>query len=55
MAFDPALLGLSGEEVAELSDDRVGRALDRLFCADRATLLTELVVGVIAEFGVDCS
>jgi Domain of unknown function (DUF4277) len=53
--FDPALLGLSAEEVAQLGDDQLGRALDRLFCADRASLLTELVLGVIAEFGVDCS
>jgi hypothetical protein len=55
LPFDAALLGLSGEEVAELGDDQVGRALDRLFCADRASLLTELVLGVIAAFDVDCS
>lgn len=53
--YDPALLGLSAEEVAELSDDHVGRALDRLFLADRATLITELMLGVISEFEVDCS
>jgi transposase len=53
--FDPALLGLAGDEVALLNDDRVGRALDQLFDADRASLLTALMLGVIAEFGVDCS
>ena len=53
--FDPALLGLMPEQVAALGDDQVGRALDRLFASDRATLLTELVLGVIAEFDVDCS
>jgi transposase len=53
--FDPALLGLSAEEAGALGDDQVGRALDRLFCADRASLLTELVLGVIAAFEVDCS
>ena len=55
LPFEPALLGLSAEEVELLSDDQVGRALDRLFCADRASLLTELVLGAIAEFEVDCT
>jgi transposase len=52
---DPALLGLTADEVALLNDDRVGRALDQLFDADRASLLTALMVGVITEFSVDCS
>jgi hypothetical protein len=38
--FAPQLYGLSGEHIQHLSDDRVGRALDRLFDADRAALLT---------------
>jgi hypothetical protein len=53
--FDPLLLGLDAEEVALFNDDRVGRALDQLFDADRASLLTRLMLGVIGEFGVDCS
>ena len=53
--FDPVLLGLSTEEVEPVADDQVGRALDRLFCADRASLLTELMLGVISEFEIDCS
>jgi transposase len=36
-----------------LNDDRVGRALDRLFAADRATLLTEVVLKAISEFGLN--
>lgn len=52
---DPALLGLGAGERELLNDDRVGRALDQLFDADRASLLMELMLGVIAEFGVDCS
>jgi len=52
---DPALLGLGDGQAALLNDDRVGRALDDLFHADRATLLTELMLGVITEFGIDCS
>ena len=53
--FEPALLGLGAGESELLNDDRVGRALDQLFDADRASLLMELMLGVIAEFGVDCS
>jgi transposase len=53
--FDPALLGLSADQRGLLNDDRVGRALERLFCCDRASLLTELMLGVISEFQVDCS
>jgi transposase len=53
--FDPGLLGLAAGEVVCLNDDRVGRALDQLFDSDRGSLLTELMLGVIAEFGVDCS
>ena len=51
--FDPVLLGLAPGEVELLNDDRVGRALERLFDADRASLLTQLLLRVIAEFGVD--
>src|SRR5438093_1681146 len=35
-----------------LSDDAVGRALDRLFEADRASLLTLVVLKAIEAFGV---
>lgn len=49
----PHLLGLSADEVAVLNDDRVGRALDALFLADRATLLTQLVVGAVRAFDVN--
>jgi len=51
--FDPALLGLASGEVGLLGDDRVGRALEALFDADRASLLTELLLGVVVEFGID--
>jgi transposase len=50
--FAPVLYGLKPAEVNRLSDDRIGRALDRLFEADRAALLTEVVVAVGARFGV---
>jgi transposase len=53
--YAPGLLGLPGGDTAWLNDDRVGRALLSLFDADRASLLTELIVGVIREFNVDTS
>src|SRR5438094_283447 len=53
--FEPGLLGLGAGEGELLNDDRVGRALDQLFDADRASLLMELMLGVITEFEIDCS
>jgi transposase len=53
--FDPALLGLAAGESEFLNDDRVGRALDQLFDADRGSLLMELMLGVITEFQIDTS
>lgn len=50
-----AVLGLEAGQADLLNDDRVGRALDRLFHADRASLLTELMLHTISEFGIDCS
>lgn len=50
---ESALLGLKEGEGAFLNDDRVGRALDRLSDADRAALLTEVVLRAIREFRVD--
>ena len=50
--FAAGLFGLDAEQMQRLSDDRLGRALDRLFGADRAGLLTEVVVAVGARFGV---
>ena len=54
-AFEPSLLGLADGEAGLLNDDRAGRMLDRLFRADRGSLLTRLMTGVISEFGIDCS
>ena len=51
--YDPALLGLSPSEVSVLNDDRVGRALEALFDADRASLLTSVVLRAISEFHID--
>jgi transposase len=50
---EPVLVGLQEGQAAFLNDDRVGRALDRLFDADRAALLTELVLRTVRQFQVD--
>jgi len=51
-AFAGGMFGVSAAEMAHLSDDRLGRALDRLFDADRAALLTDVAVAVGQRFAV---
>lgn len=48
----PELLGCTAQQLSELNDDRIGRALDRLFDADRSALLTDSVLHMIREFAV---
>ena len=50
--FAAGLFGVAAEDSESLSDDRLGRALDRLFEADRAALLTEVVLAVAKRFAV---
>jgi transposase len=50
--FAPAMYGLSGADLEHLGDDRLGRALDRLFDADRAALLTAVALAVAERFEV---
>ena len=50
--FAAGLFGVAGEDIDSLSDDRLGRALDRLFESDRAALLTEVVLAVAKRFTV---
>jgi transposase len=50
--FAAGLFGIEAAQLSRLSDDRIGRALDRLFDADRGALLTEVVVAVAQRFGV---
>ena len=47
--------GLDEESVDALNDDRFGRALDKLYLADRATLMTEIVVKMIRTVNLDMS
>ncbi len=53
--FRPELLNIDHDQIEFLNDDRVGRALDYLYDADRATLLTEIVVKAIIEFDLNTS
>jgi transposase len=50
--FAAGMFGISAEEMPHLCDDRLGRALDRLFDSDRAALLTEVALAVGQHFGV---
>jgi transposase len=49
----PEHLGLLPEQVALLNDDRIGRALDHLARADRASLSIALVRRAVREFDID--
>ena len=48
----PDLLRLTPQEIGLLNDDRVGRALDRLFAADVPSLVLAVATHVVREFGV---
>lgn len=48
--YAPSAFGIEPQMVSCLGDDAMGRALDRLFDADRASLLTELVVTAGDQF-----
>lgn len=48
----PMTTGFTESELDHLNDDRVGRALDRLFDADRAAMLTDLILHLIPSFEV---
>jgi transposase len=51
-SFAANLFGIDAEQIGHLTDDRLGRALDHLFDADRAALLTDVVVTMAKRFGV---
>ncbi len=50
--YAPDLLGLREKEVGLLNDDRVGRALDKLFAADVPSLVLSVATHVVKEFGL---
>ena len=49
----PELLGLGASDANGLNDGRIGRALEHLFDADRATLLTETFRRTVKGFAID--
>src|SRR6516164_5909420 len=49
---EPELLGLSDTQVAALNDDRIGRALDRLFDANIPALALNVAAHAVREFDV---
>jgi len=51
-AFADDAFGLARDEIDVLGDDHIGRALDRLFDADRGSLLTEIVVSAGKRFAL---
>src|SRR5262245_3564595 len=50
--FAAGMFGIAAKEMEHLDDDRIGRALDRLFDADRAALLTDVVLTVGQAFAL---
>jgi hypothetical protein len=54
-AHHPSVMGLNESQAAALNDDTLGRALNRLFDADRASLITDLIVAVTQAFTLDLS
>jgi transposase len=50
--YEPELLGLSHAQLAALNDDRIGRALDRLFDANIPTLALKVAAHAVREFDV---
>ena len=53
--YDSHMVGLGESLPSILNDDRVGRSLDALFDADRASMLTQLISHTINEFNIDLS
>ena len=53
--IDPGCYGLRIETSGIYNDDRFGRALDKLYLADRASLMTEIVMKMIRVVDLDLS
>jgi hypothetical protein len=50
--YEPAQLGLAPGQAALCNDDRAGRALDALFEADRASMMTALTLAAVRGYQV---
>ena len=51
--YVPEHFGFRTEDVELLNDDRLGRALDRMFAADRASLMTAVITRAVKTFMID--
>ena len=51
----PNIAKLCGWTCGKMSDDQIGRALDKLFKADRSSLQTEIILNSISNYEVDTS
>jgi len=51
--IEPKCHGLDKQQLSSFNDDRFGRALDKLYTADRATLMTDIVVTMIKKINLD--
>ena len=51
--FVPEPLGLDADQVELLNDDRLGRALEGMFEADRASLMTAVITRAVKRFEID--
>lgn len=54
-SIDPRAIGYARLRMERFNDDRFGRALDKLYRADRASLLTKIVVALVKEFQINLS
>ncbi len=55
LRMDPRMFGYDSFKEGAFNDDRFGRALDKLYLADRATLMTEIVTNMIKAVELDLS
>jgi len=51
----PGQFGLDERQASAMNDDRIGRALDRLYELDPASLMTAMVTRAVTEFDIDLS
>jgi len=54
-AYVPQLLGLEQQQLKSLNDDRVGRALDRLFDVNVPEFVMAVTTNVVGQFDLDLS
>ncbi len=54
-SIDPNCFGLPAGNLGAFNDDRFARALDKLYLADRASVMTEIVLNMIKEVDLDLS